>query len=73
MATALAPCPYCQSPQLHFVHHLVTHAVCCQQCGACGPSQRAVEDAVERWNGVAKNLNRVNQLRNRAHQLDAVT
>lgn len=56
MAATLAPCPYCHSHDLHFVHHLLTHAVCCQHCGACGPSQRQVEDAVTQWNGVAQHL-----------------
>lgn len=53
MATPLSPCPYCHSQHLHFVHHLFTHAVCCQQCGACGPSRRGIDDAVGLWNGVA--------------------
>lgn len=51
---APAPCPYCDSQQLHFVHHLLTHAVCCQHCGACGPSQRQLEDAVSLWNQVLR-------------------
>lgn len=69
MATALAPCPYCRSPQLHFIHHLITHAVCCQQCGACGPSQREAEQAAAQWNQVARSHTQVNDLRNREHQL----
>ncbi|BFM12926.1 hypothetical protein R50072_30790 [Simiduia litorea] len=69
MATALAPCPYCHSPQLHFVHHLVTHAVCCQQCGACGPSQRQADEAAAQWNLVAKSLQQVDALRNRGREL----
>ncbi|MBB3169372.1 Lar family restriction alleviation protein [Simiduia aestuariiviva] len=54
MAASLSPCPYCHSEQLHFVHHLLTHAVCCEHCGACGPSQRDMDDAVNLWNIVAQ-------------------
>lgn len=57
MAKQPEPCPYCHSTQLHLVHHLCTHAVCCQHCGACGPSERLVEKAVDLWNGVAHGFN----------------
>jgi transcription elongation factor Elf1 len=67
MAIAIQNCPFCGSSHNHINHHQMTFYVVCQHCLSTGPRRREIDQSIEQWNALFRQLKQAQQLK---HQRD---